>query len=689
MSRRVGSAPSIDPERPTFPAAPTVSGRVGAWILVALIAGATLATFVIPTRAPLARASVWGGVLLVSTAGWGRLIERLAFPQHRADVGLRMAWGAAGLIFLGGLVCSVSLATRSVLLALVLGGVFLSLAYAVRSRAEPKSAGGDGSRVWPAGAVVALSLVAVLVGVQYLAGAAGSNLNVNDDHIAYLVFPKKILATGSLIEPFSLRRMTAYGGQSFLLALALLGSASPMQAPLLDFGLSLVVVLSLILGAADRRTPRELLLLPVLFVVSLENLRANTASEMSGVVFFLALFRTARWSGFKERPLAGAVTLSLVAAAGCTLRQSYLLPIGLFLTIFYLPTVIVALRMRASEGGPRVGPVGTATGALLLFLLPWALLSHRSNHTFLFPLISGNYRPAFRLLIDQANLDERIRLFWENICHGSPVHSLPFFLLAGMAIPWRKTDGALPALMWASLFGFLATVFSLPFTDESNIARYYYAFEVAMVLAAMLAAFSLPWTFSAGSDRARAAIPAVLAAVALGLQLQQVAGTVHTDYLRMGSRILAADSQPSSLADGGDGYLKLQASIPAGAPILAMLDAPFWLDFRRNRIDLVDLPGAASPAPGMPLDDDEALVRYLGGLGYRYVAFVRSSRSHGLYRREALTNLLRGSPNPQVVATVPFFLRMFDRFESLAKSRRILYDDGGMVALDLTSIVRT
>ena len=53
-----------------------------------------------------------------------------------------------------------------------------------------------------------------------------------------------------------------------------------------------------------------------------------------------------------------------------------------------------------------------------------------------------------------------------------------------------------------------------------------------------------------------------------------------------------------------------------------------------------------------------------------------------------MLRLQKTSSDPIVKATTPFYLHTFDRFESLLKSRRTLYDDGRMVALDLGSPIK-
>src|SRR5882757_1933784 len=51
-----------------------VGGRVVAWLPVAALVVPVLGAFVLPASAPLNRAAVWGLALMVSMAGWGRLI---------------------------------------------------------------------------------------------------------------------------------------------------------------------------------------------------------------------------------------------------------------------------------------------------------------------------------------------------------------------------------------------------------------------------------------------------------------------------------------------------------------------------------------------------------------------------------------------------------------------------------------
>jgi hypothetical protein len=493
-----------------------------------------------------------------------------------------------------------------------------------------------------------------------------------------------------MVDPFSLRRITAFGGHSFVQALTLIQASSPLQLPMFDLGLALMVVVALILGSVNEKTPRSsksLWVMPVMLAVSIPNVRSNSGSEVSGVLFFLALFRTASWDGYKERPFARAALLGLLAAATGTLRQSYLVPVAVFMIVFYLPNALAALRPSDTERRQKLAIVGVAAGTLLLFLLPWAVLLYRSDRTMLFPLLSGNYHRDYGALTSASNLEDRVKFFWLNICHCSPIRALPFFIFAGMLIPGRKTGGALPALLWAAVVGFVAVVYALPLSDQTTISRYYYGFVVATALAVTVAAFSALPRRRTTAVRVHVLLPVVFAVVAIVAQVQEFRTVLYKDYLYQEGMIQSAILKPSSLIAQDEPYKKMQASIPAGAPMLVMLDDPFWFDFRRNRIDLIDLPGSVSPSPGMPLDDDEKLVQYLSGQGYRYLAFVRPAASKGLlYRRTHWARMLSGADALIWKLTAPFYLKTFDRLESLAKSRKALYDDGQMVALDLAAM---
>jgi hypothetical protein len=241
----------------------------------------------------------------------------------------------------------------------------------------------------------------------------------------------------------------------------------------------------------------------------------------------------------------------------------------------------------------------------------------------------------------------------------------------------------LPALAAASVLGFVALVWSYPLADSYSMSRYYSGFTVAMALAVTMHACQLQWADWRRSPL-RAAVPAILVLAALALQVPLLVQTYwqHAVLVQNLARKLRAPPWPS---DAARYYRTIQARVPAGAPLLVMLDRPYWLDFERNPIDVIDLPGQVSPPPGMAFEDDEALADYLAAQGFRYVAFVRSTASENQYGREGWLRMLGPPPSPFWGKAAPFVLKLFDRLESLSVSRIRLYDDDKVVLLDLAT----
>ena len=126
----------------------------------------------------------------------------------------------------------------------------------------------------------------------------------------------------------------------------------------------------------------------------------------------------------------------------------------------------------------------------------------------------------------------------------------------------------------------------------------------------------------------------------------------------------------------------LQASIPAGEPMLAYLDVPFWLDFQRNPIYVVDHPAMVSPPPGMPsFKGAHALDQYLREQGIRYVLF--SYKNEANYSYEHFHGRLKANQHPIRRAYTARAFDFNDSLQQLGLTRRRIYDNGMAFALDL------
>jgi len=125
----------------------------------------------------------------------------------------------------------------------------------------------------------------------------------------------------------------------------------------------------------------------------------------------------------------------------------------------------------------------------------------------------------------------------------------------------------------------------------------------------------------------------------------------------------------------------LQRAIPAGATLLARLEMPFLLDFRRNTILIMDWPGGASPPPGMPLSNtSEALAAYWLSRSIRYVAYSYANEA-GFSQQSEAWKLKQRHPWVRTHAKHTFALH--ERLRELGATRKRIYDDGEVFVLDL------
>ncbi len=618
-------------------------------------------------------AAAWGVVLLASWLGWGEAIRRWLAPAHDADSGLRVVWGASATVAVGGLLCLLGGATRPVLLVWTFGGVV----WAARDLlARARRAADWRPRRWSFPLVAALVLAAGFI----YAGAAAPNIpNPSDDWLAYIPFIKMIQQTGTFVDPFSIRRMGALGGQSYLQAMVQI-VASDDRLALFDQGIALLLVVGLILGAAteSQRTPSVATLVLLAVLLSIPELRINSASEMSGVAGFLAIYRTLVF--VSRRGLAevrAAALVALPAAAVCTLRQNYQLVVAALLGGLLLDSrggVLADLRGRLKA-------LAQTGGVMCALLVPWWVLAFRSNRTLLYPLYPGNADLSFAAITSQATVDERLHAVWSAVFHQEPIRALPLLLLGAPLVARDSHRGPLWGLVVGALLGLASLAASLPFAGNFTVARYYFGFVVALALASGLA--GAEQVMRTRSTLVRVGISVV--AFVLVIQVQRGSSTLHRN-LDLPYARLTGPKPPPWLAPGGDEVRRMQEDVPAGERMLVMIERPYHLDYARNPILHLDLPGAASPRPGLPLGRGaEAIAEYLQSLGLRYFAFVRPDKAENeLYRRAHWARQLTGRWRIWR-ETAPSFLHMLDAVDALAASRRRIHDDGHLVVVDLAA----
>ncbi|HEX3757854.1 MAG TPA: hypothetical protein VHW23_04070 [Kofleriaceae bacterium] len=666
-----------DAAAPPGPSAAVDRALRGATVLAVLGLGA--AGLALP-GAVLAGGVAWLVFLGFVLAGWGAIVSRLA-GASAPDAGLAAALGAAGYLAIAGVLIAAGVLTRPVILALIGVG---AAGFAWRELTAPVAVwhrirgGLSFIRRNPPLAALAAALV-VLACIRLIGAVATLDRNPWDDDLAYTPMVARLLEAGDLVEPFSFRRLGAYGGQT---ALQALGAARGTLASvhLVDRGLALGIALLGVVGHARvRRTDPVWLGLIALVVIALPETAINTASYWTGVVMFLALYRLAVRG---DRALLG-----LVAAATATLRQNFLVPVVVFVAsvlVFRLAGVARELSLRAAWRHERRGWAMIASAGLVA-IAPWWIAAYASSATFLFPIFDGTWNHALSLQPAVVTWPEELASLVSSALDPSPLAVLPILALVVAFVTDPRAGRPLGALTIACLVGFVLLAHGLIGTAAPHLWRYAFGFTTPLAIA-----LALELGAGAGTDQVELAPLGrwiVLAALVLQLVVSRAPAARDVAALFDDIRHAAAYGRRGDpdARDERRRYRAMQAAVPASAPLIVMLDDPALLDYRRNPIANLDTPGFASPGDQLPaFRGAEPLRAYLVAEGYRYAAFVRSERSRYFFRRgHWLTKLFADEELFEIMAA--YTIDAIDSFAELATTTDVVYDADGLVVLDLAA----
>lgn len=689
--------------------------RLPRWATAAIIA-VILVGWIVGPRSPhtLAGTVGWAAVTYSVMFGLGMMVRRRAGVH--LYLGETILVGAGVWIFGVGVLLALGAASRVPLLALAGAGSLWAMAELILGLVSPPAAvaedgQGDGEAGLRRIGVVLLVLSAVYFAFN-LTGSLSTRGNPADDWVAYAGFVRRLLDSGDLIEPFSFRRLSAYGGQTALLALsALRGDYESFD--LTDRGLFQPVVALLLLELARRRRLHmAAVALAVGFVMSQMENRFNSAAHWTGIAVFLGAYSFATREDFSPRQQL--VGLFAMCGVACTMRQNFIMAAALFAIL------VLAFHLHASarqRGGWRQWrevvaaerlTVLWAIAATFAVLLPYMAAAWRSNQTFLYPVLLGTGNPAAPLRPLGATLYDEAVFFLGVFLNSEPVRAwwlvVPFMLMARDLRPNKPFT----ALLWASLLAFLYLTHSFMLSDAYNIWRYaagYMTPLLGVFFAELLT--RLPFLQRAGEGEASGArrgtiaprlmVPPLAVAVALFVLLLQIVETrtYVIDRIKENARQTVAakaiGTVRTSLRERS--YRAMQAAIPAGAAaggkVVMLVDEAMFFDYARNTFVNLDMAGFAAPPPGLPsFLPTEVWRDYFHSQGIRYVVYVDGDYSLYLFRRQIWAEATYSDHGIwRFMAT--HMVNTIDALRALkaAPTSKVLYDDQGFVAVDLGPVV--
>jgi hypothetical protein len=612
--------------------------------------------FLVPFGAIL----LWCVAVLLGMIGLGRIVALAVGgePAKKAGWGLHAVWGAALYLFAGGLlgVFKACVDTNMILMTVLGVGLFIWTTFGawrpVRADFAAISWG-----VWPAFAAVALIFASGIFRQTYVHFA--------DDLPAYYNFCENLLTTGSFDDPFSWRRLASLGGHT-LLQCSILARGSWANNQAFEAALCPAILFGLILGFRGGALARSWFGAPLaLIVVTTPILHMNTTSHLTGTIFFVGLFVTLdlvdRGEARRLRLLAAS---GLVAAGLCSLRAQDVGAAGIALGLFWLGSWIKDKR-PAREAWIEAACWG---GSLFVTLLPWMIMSYHSSGSPLFPLFQGNNSLAFNPQRVDMPLFGMLKFMAVAMTHPSV---LPLLLCLGAA-PFLRPGLAASAVAASAVLTSLLLTYGLNLApDPLTIPRYIQPLLLAGVTAVLATGALAP--------RRRWLAPA-MAALLLLPNLEERTSEFAVRYPALfqnhGMRV-PANFNSGVVAN----YRDAQLLIPEGKRVLVCADFPFLFDHVRNPIWIIDLPHAASPAPGLPYrKPPEETKRYLRALGVDYVIFPSFSNSLDLYNRGIWQRHATGDV-PLWRIQAPYFLDFYDTVEGLAASETTLGREGELTVI--------
>jgi len=645
----------------------------------------------------------WGIVILFSLIGWGSAVNRILFPKYSIDWGQKAAWGIAFSIFVGGLLNVTWTISRITILVYLGAGLLYWLFDTFKTKLSDTGSLSNRihnyrkDKIVVVGAFVVFSLVLLQYGSWVSAKAFNwrdyylqpslwhaFTLNGHDDFHAYLVFPEKMLQTGSMgPDPFSERRVvSSLGGQSFLQTFTL-SMLSEKNLNIIEPGLGIIIAIGLLLGYfKNKGTPKKAVVFILIFFLLTPIPKVNTTALMIPFTLFLSFFRALDWEGLRTgRFMANVFIIALLTTAICSLKSNLIPACSILFVLSYFFYIIKSKTKKKATYEFFIAIILVG-----IFMLPWMISMYQSSGTLLYPLLGKGYHgSAYETFLHPTiglTTPVVIRMLFYYLS-GPYIASLVLLsFISFISRPRQLTE--LRAFLSPPISAVLGALTILTIARIPH-PRYYYSFVFAAIITLMAIALSNTEAKNDGRFRNYTTVftAILVAGIIIGNNWYYFQWHSPRSLYSTCIRNIKAGMTNAPLISDEEvfRYARMQQSIPQGEIVLARLAYPFVLDFKRNRVFIADWPGGASLPPGMPsFKGAEALANYLTSKSIRYVAYSYGNEAL-FWKKHYGKRVNQGHPRIRTQAQHAFDFQ--DNLKQLGKTRKRIYDDGYIFVLDL------
>lgn len=622
---------------------------------------------------------------MVSLYGFGALISRLAFPQLGGYLGLNTLIGLILFIGFSGYVELFHLGSPQIFHIVIVLGVALAIFALFKTTSQSKD-----TFLWQAnfcrldGKKMVASLALGLFIIGYCINMLFHDFNRGDDYSSYLIFPLRILEEGfSGGDAFNLRGIEhGLGGGDYINALFL--SVSNLKSLYLaESGIGFLL-LGLLCADHTRMSMRGFWVSYLAFlaacITAIFAQYTNVTPILSGCAIGYGMLLIGQRLPPQFSPRL-ALLLGVLCGALIILKGNLLAPALMFLGVIFLA------RFTEKRKPWVLGEAAISIVSILVIMLPWMLSSRATHGTLFYPLLGKGFTYSGGFALVPAEL------FWSAAQEFVPLYSLT---LAGWLIFWARSNDT-----WQIKFTSILCLALVPCTlilalTPAGMYRYCYVILATPCLYLLISNLCILdnsvskkfFHFSIKNTRYLVYFTVFLSATLMLHQTKRVGhhffhDSLYVRHIKLNPSDLSdIDMLSSNLASTTEHYSEMQNSMPPEKIILAQVEAPFLLDYSRNKIWVMDYPGSAGPRPPPYDGTDEELAAYFREHRIRY---IMHSYQAWLTRRES-EYYINFELKPvyewnRVMAKREFLVN--NQMLSLSRIYPVIYDDGRDRVIDL------
>jgi hypothetical protein len=383
-----------------------------------------------------------------------------------------------------------------------------------------------------------------------------------------------------------------------------------------------------------------------------------------------------------DTALPNPIAIGLLCATTVTFKTTFLLFFGLYL---FAASVSIYAVIKNFHRSILWGL--TVSLSFLAFLSPWIIL-HGLNYLTLLGPAAAAAPSAESFPPETLNLLSTDRLFWgaTMVNYTGLIGAIGLAGIMTATTIMRSCDerdrlaAAMTVAMAAiGVTGYLMilVIFGPRIAGYSSSIRYFIPISIGIAPVVFGASArhmarswqNAPWILHTGLPLAVAIVPVVAFGPFLYDRVEQALTSGSTLAFSDVARSPADIAYNEYVLNGSmqDAVVTAQSIIPAGAPIVAWINAPFYLDYARNPIADADVAGLATPWAKAPI------VHYILW-EYRGIA-TRTPRSYRDQMHEA-------GAHERMVGVRAF--QFYQRLQQMAEQGDTLYNDGRFKVIHLT-----